>query len=206
MNLYIYINKKTYNSGFTLIELLIAISILSIILTAIYSTFFLSYKAINDVDEAIIKMQELRTALDILRREINSAVYESGYNKTFFKIIDKDFKGKSANEVRFTTFSVLIPGISEVSYYVDERDSKLILHKKIKSIFNREDGQATDIIEDIDEFSVEARYNDKWVKTWDTEINKSLPEELRITLSVNIKGESLKLSEIVKPYIAKSLL
>lgn len=201
-----YISMKTNNNGFTLIELLIAISILSIILTAVYSTFFLTYKAINDVDEAMVKMQEVRTALDILRRELNSAFYEPGDSKTFLKIIDRDFKGKSANELIFTTFSFLTPGVTEVSYYVDERDSRLILFKKINSILKKGNEENADLIEDIEEFSVEARYNDRWIKTWDTEINKSLPEELRITLSIKIKGESFKLSEIVRPLVGKNLL
>lgn len=199
----LYINK--WNKGFTLIEILIAISILSIILAAVYSTFFLAYKAINDVDEAMIKMQEVRTALDILRREINSSVYESENKKTFLKIIDRDFKGKPANEISFTTFSFLMPGITEVSYYVDEKDSKLVLFKGIKQALNEGKGETAEIIEGIEGFSVEAKYNDNWVKTWNTDINGSLPEELRVSLSVGIKGESITLSEIVKPYIGKNL-
>ena len=62
-------------TDFTLIEILVAVAILSVVLAAIYSTFFLSHKAIEGMDESMVKFQEARRALDILRRELDSAFY-----------------------------------------------------------------------------------------------------------------------------------
>ena len=51
--------------GFTLLEVLIAVAILSIVLTALYGTFFMSSRAMEDMDESTTKLQESRKAIDI---------------------------------------------------------------------------------------------------------------------------------------------
>lgn len=200
-----FIDKKSYRSGFTLIEILIAISLTSIILTAVYSSFFLIHKAIGSVDEMMLKMQETRTVLDTLRREISSAIYDPENTRTCFRIVDRDFKGKPINEITFTAFSRLNPGITEFTYYVEEKDSRLVLFKKVNLESSREDKQATDILEDINGFSIEAKYDDKWVRTWDSDIHKSIPKELRVNLSMIVRGETITFSEILRPYIGSVL-
>src|SRR4030066_123364 len=86
-------------AGFTLIEVLIAVAILSIVLAAIYSTFFLSHRAIEGMDESMLKLQESRKAIDILRCELDSSYYEGKEVKTFFKIQDRDVYGKQASQL-----------------------------------------------------------------------------------------------------------
>src|SRR5208337_4235385 len=60
-------------SGFTLIEMLLAIALLSIVLVALYGTFFVSQKAIEGADDALVRLQEGRMAIDTIRRELDSA-------------------------------------------------------------------------------------------------------------------------------------
>ncbi len=175
--------------GFTLIEVLIAVTILSIVLAAIYSTFFLSHRAIEGMDESMLKLQESRKAIDILRCELDSSYYDGKDVNTFFKIRDRDVYGKQATQLSFTAFSTLRPGLSRVSYYIEDKDGKLNLLKKVESPYSKEETEGVDIIEDLEAFSVEAKYNDTWVKTWDTDINKDKPEEIRIGLTINDQRE-----------------
>lgn len=192
-------------AGFTLIEILVAVAILSIVLAAIYSTFFLSHRAIEGMDESLLKLQESRNAIDILRRELDSVYYEGKNDSTILQIQDRDLYGKQAAQLTFTSFSVLRPGISRISYYIEDKDGNLNLLKKIESPYSKEETEGVDIIEGLEEFTVEAKYNNTWVKTWDTEINKNLPDEIRITLSVMVKGKKMTLSDISKPMYGKTV-
>jgi len=191
--------------GFTLLEVLIAVAILSIVLTALYGTFFLSSRAMEDMDESMTKLQESRKAIDILRRELEAAYYNKSDEKTFVKILDKDLYGKQATQLEFTAFTTIRPGLSKISYYMEETDKKRTLFKKIGSSFGKEESEGTDIIEDLEEFIIEAKYQDKWVKTWDTGITKETPDEIKISLSVMIKGRKVTLSDMARPMYGKTI-
>ena len=191
--------------GFTLFEVLIAVAILSIVLTALYGTFFMSSRAMEDMDESMTKLQETRKAIDILRRELDSAYYKEGDEKTFLKVLDKDLYGKQATQLEFTGFTTVRPGLSKISYYMEEKDRKSTLFKKIESSFGKEESEGTDIIEDLEEFTIEAKYQDKWVKTWDTGIAKKMPDEIKISLSVMIKGRKVTLSDMARPMYGKTI-
>jgi general secretion pathway protein J len=191
--------------GFTLLEVLIAVAILSIVLTALYGTFFMSSRAMEDMDESMTKLQESRKAIDILRRELESAYYNEDDKKTFVKILDKDLYGKQATQLEFTAFTTVRPGLSKISYYMEEKDKKRILFKKIESSFGKEESEGTDIIEDLDEFTIEAKYQDKWVKTWDTGITTKMPDQIKISLSVMIKGRKVTLSDMARPMYDKTI-
>ena len=187
--------------GFTLLEILVAVAILSIVLAAIYSTFFLSYRAIEGLDESMLKLQESRNAIDILRRELDSAVYRRNETNTLLKIEDRDIYGKQAAQLTFTTFSLLRPGLSKISYYIEEKDGKLNLFKKVESPYVNKETEGVDIIEDLEEFTVEAKYNNNWVKTWDTEITRAKPKQIRISMSIFIKGKKVTVSDISQPRV-----
>ena len=191
--------------GFTLMEVLVAVSILSIVLTAIYSTFLLSQRAIDGMDESMLKLQESRKAIDILRCELDSSYYDTQDVNTFLKIQDRDVYGRQASQLSFTAFSTLRPGLSKVSYYIEDKDGKLNLLKKIESPYGKEETEGVEIIEDLEGFSIEAKHDDTWVKTWDTGVNKGRPEEIRIGLTMLLKGKKVTLYDASRPRIGRAI-
>jgi general secretion pathway protein J len=193
------------SNGFTLLEVLIAVTIISIVLVAIYSTFILSHRAVEGMDESLLKNQESRKAIDILKRELDATVYRGDNALTFLKIQDRDIYGKQAAQLTFTTFSPLLPGLSKISYYIEEKDGTLSLFKKVSSPYSSEDVEGIDIIEGLESFTVEAQYNGSWVKTWDTDINKNIPDEIRISLSIIVKGSAVTFFDVSQPRIGKTL-
>jgi len=195
----------TDREGFTLLEILIAVTLLSVVLAAIYSTFMLSHRATEGMDESLLKTQEARKALDILKRELDATVYRSKDSLTLLKIQDRDIFGKQAAQLTFTTFSPLRPGLSRISYYVEEKDKKLSLFKKVASPSDTGETEGIDIIEDLGSFTVEARYNDTWVRTWDTDINKGVPDEIRISLSFMAKGREVTFFDVSLPKVDKPI-
>lgn len=119
------------------------------------------------------------------------------------KLEDRDIYGKQAAQITFTTFSPLRPGLSKISYYIEEKDGKLTLFKKMESPYVNKETEGIDIIEDLEEFTVEAKYNNNWVKTWDTEITREKPDEIRIAMSVMIKGKKVTIFDVSQPRLGK---
>ncbi|MDP2167880.1 MAG: prepilin-type N-terminal cleavage/methylation domain-containing protein [Thermodesulfovibrionales bacterium] len=198
--------ERLKNKGFTLIEVLIAVTLLSIILGALYSTFFLSERAMGAVDESLLKLRELRTALDTIGREVEAVSYSRTADYTAFRVQDRDIYGKQASRFSFSCFSPLSPGLSMVSYYAEETDGRLVLFKKVKPARPGPfDDEEAEIMEDIREFSVEVKSGDRWVRTWDAGETGRVPEEIRVSITVSIKGRELSLYETLRPKIGRLL-
>lgn len=198
--------RARYGRGFTLIELLIALALLSIILIALYSTFFVSVKAVEGTGDTIIRLQEGRMALDILRRELASSVFNGSNNLTLFSITVNDISDKNVSVLSFTAFSPNLPGLSNIVYYVENRDGKLVLLKKINPDWNIDiNAQGIEIMEDIDNFTVEGLYNGEWVNLWNAREVGRLPDEVRVTITLRFKDKLIPLFEIVRPRIGNRI-
>ena len=192
--------------GFTLLEILVALALLAIILTAVYSTFFLSQRAIEGVDESLLKLQECRMTMDTIGREMESALYTPSNKNSLFKIEDRDFFGKQASRVTFTSFSPLIPGLSLISYYVEEKDGALTVYKKIRNASETGgDPEAVEVIDNAEAFAVEGMFQDKWVKTWDASETGRIPERIRVTIKIMMKDRPVTLYETATPRIGRAL-
>lgn len=200
--------------GFTLLEVLIAVGIFSLVLAALYSTFFLSRRALDVADESLLKLQEARFFLDTLKREIESAVYSEDKPYTVFKIDDRDYYGRQTSQIIVTSLSPLIKGLSKIKYAVEERDGRLIIRKSMITAFTQvSEDRGMDLLEDVASFTLEVKLNDRWVKTWDSRLAKSIPEEVRITLAMFIRdkekeGDSrmpFSVSEIARPRIGRTI-
>lgn len=197
--------------GFTLIEVMIAFTVFSIVLASLYSTYFLSQKAVDAVDDSLLRLQESRAVLDTMKKELEASLFSKDKAYTMFKLSDRDFHGKQASQLTFTAFSGLAPGLSKISYTLDEGKEKLILRKNMVSAYTKSrEGKAKylDLIEDMEAFTVEAKYKDKWVKTWDSNLNSDIPDEIRISLKIITKkhkgaNELFTISDSIKPRIGK---
>lgn len=196
--------------GFTLLEVLIGLAVLSVILAALYSSFFISQRAVDAVDTTLLRQQESRAAVDTIRREIESAVYDNEKTYTVFRIEDRDLRGNRASRLTFTAFPRSFSGPGLITYIVEEDGNRLVLLKGIVPAWSRHEGERLELVEGIESFEIEARYKDEWVKAWDSGLAKALPDEVRVSLTVRTGGEgeaarTYTVYDIARPRIGRPL-
>lgn len=202
-------SDKRLPAGFTLLEVLIALALLGMLAGGLYGTYFSLLKGRESAVEGMEARRELRTTLDLLRREINSALYSRNNKKLHFAVEDKDIFGRPASVLAFTAIAPPQPGGQAVSDQIDlkyeilERDKKMILSRQIKDINHSPDPGRYPQMESIEGFLVECQSGDKWVKSWDTAINFGLPKLVRITVTVKNGEKTADYSVLAAPRITQ---
>ena len=188
------------NRGFTLIEILIAVVLMGILSAALYGSYFTVLSARERASEGMEARRELGGTLDLIRREFASAKFNRDDKRLRFIVEDRDNFGKPASSLELTT---LVPsagqgrresGISAVRYRLEEQDKHFILTRREQDIFfESPDAKGYPQMERISDFLVECS-NDgsKWVRSWDTALNKALPKMLRVTVHVDEAGKPVE--------------
>lgn len=204
-------SSKRSNKGFTLIEVLISLTLLTIVLGAVYSTFFSVHRATERFEGVSLKYHETRTALDIMRREIEGAVLKNPMaddgvkNRTSFDIRDRDIFGRKASALDLTAFSFRGGLVDTISYFVRTNRGKLELMKSITPSISSNESYTIGMIEGIEGFSVELLFNGKWVGTWDSSDTGKLPDAVRINIEFDDHGKKVTLTEYARPRIGRAL-
>jgi type II secretion system protein J len=198
-------------AGFTLIEVLVSLTLLTVVLAAVYGTFHSVTRALSRYDSVSLKYHETRSALDIMRREIEAAYIETPLPeeidkaRTRFIIKDRDIHGKPASELSLTAFSFRGSSHNRVTYSVAGEKDTLSLVKAEAPAALAEDLYRSEIIGGIESFSVETQFNNTWVRTWDAAATGRLPEIVRITIEFDDNGRTVRLTELARPRVGTSL-
>ncbi|HEY3309527.1 MAG TPA: GspJ family type II secretion system protein [Desulfuromonadaceae bacterium] len=196
------------NNGFTLLEVLIAVVLLGILSTALYGSYFAVLQARDRSAEGMEARRELGSTLDLLRREIDSAKYDSGDKSKHLRFVveDRDIFGKPASTLELTTLAPPAnqarseSGIINVQYRLQEKDKQLILTRREQDILLEvEKVPVYPQMERISSFLVECYDGSKWLKTWDTALNNGLPKQVRITVQFEENGHLVDFSVYSQP-------
>ena len=200
---------RSSRKGFTLLEILVALALLGVLSGSLYGTYFSLIKGRESANEGMEARRELRTTLDLLRRELNSALYSRNNKRLHFSVEDRDIFGKPASLLSFTAIAPPQPGGQVVSDQVDlkyeilERDKKLILSRQAKDLYHAGEPARYPQMESIEGFLVECQNGDKWVKSWDSAINTGLPKAIRITVTVPDGEKSALYTVLATPRITQ---
>ncbi|MBL7031598.1 MAG: prepilin-type N-terminal cleavage/methylation domain-containing protein [Nitrospira sp.] len=199
------------DKGFTLMEVLISLTLMTVVLGAVYSTFFSVHRAMERFETISLKYHEARTSLDIMRREIEGAVLKKARekdgdpNKTSFNIRDRDIFGKKASALDLTAFSFRGGMVDTISYFVSEKEGKLELVKSVTPAIIGRGDYRIGMIEDIEGFNVEILFNNKWVGTWASSDTGKLPDIIRMSIEFDDNGKKVILTEYARPRVGKGL-
>lgn len=200
-------SSRCSHGGFTLLEILIALALLGVLAGALYGTYF---SLIKGRESAIVGMEgrrELRTTLDLLRRELNSALYSRNNKRLHFSVENRDIFGKPSSVLSFTSIAPPQPGgliISdqlELKYEIVERDKQMILTRQAKDLYHSGEAARYPQMESIEGFLVECQNGDKWVKVWDSDINFGLPKAIRITVTVKDGDKTAEYTALAAPKV-----
>jgi len=194
-------------AGFTLLEVLIAVFLLALLLGTVYSAFFVIHDATSTTTGTVVRLQEARVTMDLMRREIEAAFPPD--EKSPVEIVDRDSFGKQTSSIAFDTFGSALAGGSRVTYSVDEaEDGSLSLIKTVgpagdDSITVLSGAAEVEAVEEVVSFLVEARDRDQWHRTW-REKGK-WPKDIRVTLTIKLHGAEVPLAFTARPYVGEDL-
>jgi len=191
--------RSSSSSGLTLIEILVAMAILSVILISVYGTFFNVQLAVDSTDNVMYRYRAIRIFFDLMEREVQSAYVDmlSDGNSTFFTVKDRDTYGKKMSELSFTAFAPYGPGLFALQYEMDPE--KKILYKQAISFMKSEEAPRMEVLGNVEEFQVEVNSKGRWIGTYDGSRTRDLPDEVRVTLKLDLDGEIYSFEETIEP-------
>ena len=193
------LSDTSRNSGFTLLEVLIAVVLLGILSAALYGSYFGVLRARDRAASGMESRRELGATLDLIRREISSVQFNRSDKRLRFVVEDRDNFGVPSSTLELTT---LVPtagqsrkesGIVTVAYRIAEKEKKRILTRQERDLFSEEEiVLAYPQMEQISAFLVECHDGAKWVKSWDSAINGTLPKSVRVTVQIKDEGKTVE--------------
>ena len=200
------------NSGFTLLEVLIAVVLLGILTAALYGSYFGVIRARDRASTGMESRRELGATLDLIRREISSATYSGTDKRLHFVVEYRDNFGTQSSTLELTTLAPPAvgqerreSGIVIVTYRIAEKNKKRILIRQERDLFSEEkEIPAFPQMETISSFLVECFDGSKWVKSWDTSINRALPQNVRVTVTFEEEGKPVEFSVLSLPRVTGS--
>lgn len=200
-------------SGFTLLELMIALVLLAVLATALYASFFTVVKARERAAEGMEERRELGTTLDLLRREIATALLSGSDKRLHFVVEDRDNFGKPTSILELTTLAlpqttqvIRESGIRTVRYEMVEKEGgRTILTRREQDLFfDLQDVHPYPQMERISGFLVECYDGTKWLKSWNSSLNSGLPSMVRITVQFEEEGRTEEFSVLATPKVPAS--
>jgi general secretion pathway protein J len=197
------------NKGFTLLEILIAVALLGILSAALYGSYFGVIRARDRASEGMESRRELGATLDLIRREVSSALFNRMDKRLRFVVEDRDNFGAQSSSLELTTLSPPAvqnrseSGILVVKYQLYEKNKKRMLTRQERDLVSEEmNVPSYPQMDQLSSFLVECYDGSKWVKSWDTAINGALPKGVRITVQLEEEGKPLQFTVLSIPKVS----
>ncbi len=191
-------------SGFTLLEVLVAIAILAIVATMVYSSFGTSLDIIDRVGLGADHYREARFVLGRMAEELSMAYRPKGevFKDAVFVGLDGRVEERDADSIRFTAVSGLryLPDekasdlqLLEYRLAADSGDSSLsLLREEMANPLVLSDSATglSAIGEGVHSFNLRYYDGKEWVDSWDGDSRRGLPLVVEIEVSFLGSGKT----------------
>lgn len=198
-------------AGLSLIEVMVAVAVLSMLMTLVYSGFVQTANNKKRVEARLERNHEIRMGLERIARELSMAYISAQVNidptlqpmQTAFVLSEKG----GSSRVDFTSFShrrlyqdAHESDQNELSYFVTDhptdRSRKVLARREQRRIDDdpREGGEVQILVDDITEFHIEVLdpTSYEWVSQWDTTQAAMQPNQLPPQAKILITVPSLQ--------------
>ncbi|MBW1914669.1 MAG: type II secretion system protein GspJ [Deltaproteobacteria bacterium] len=190
-------NAHKKESGFTLLELLLAMALMSLVAASLYGTLNIGFKAKKSAEEAVEKSRTVLIAMELIRREVMSALPPTGILAGQFLGTDEtDSDGYDSDTILLHT-SCNKPGENETGCDIrkteislntpDDSEEQNLIRSKTTNLL------APIVLEPVEEIlcnkvrALNFRYFDGyyWQDEWDSiEQKNALPIAVEVTLEI----------------------
>jgi general secretion pathway protein J len=202
--------ERRLQGGFTILELLLALTLLVVLVGALYGSYFALFRGRETAGAGMESRRELRTTLDLLRRELSAVLYRRNDKRFRLVVEDRDLYGKPSSTLSFTAVAppesggAAVSDQVDISYRIVEEKGAMLLARQSRDLHSAAEGLRYPQMEKVEGFLVECRSGDKWVKSWDTAINRGLPTVLRVTVTVREDDRPVSYTVVATPRIPAS--
>jgi general secretion pathway protein J len=201
------------HSGFTLIEVVVAIGLLAVVMTIVYSAFARSIDVTRETAEVTERVRQVQVITERLVDELSAAYWS---NKPMVPA-SSDTEGRGSfvgtteaamdSEVRldrlvWTTFAHRRyvadrpeADVSEVTYRVevgpDSTEGRLVRDERINVFADAGWAmQSDDLADGVSEFRLRYLIKGEWVDEWDASQRLRLPDAVEVTVALAGKGNA----------------
>ena len=210
---------KTHGSGFTLIEMILAISIFSMVIAVVFSSFRVGLGAWQKGEDNIEFYQRVRAVSDFLYRQISSTFpykVTPGLLDTHREFFAFFGKPDSLEFVSYANINGLEGGLSLLEIWVNSNNELMIGHdvalvsniSDLKDINLRDEDKSFLISPDVER--LQFRYFDRekedeegqWIDSWDPkDKRKKLPLFVEVTIIFKDKHDEQLKNRLVVPIV-----
>lgn len=130
-------SPETTDRGFTLVEILLAVCLLAIIMTVMYSAFHTMGRVIRRTEQTKDTYQMARLILSRMRQELGCAYFSGKPGNFVFRGENIEGRDGDADALTFVTAGHIISGrdvaegdFAEVCYYLDENNPGILVRRE----------------------------------------------------------------------------
>ncbi|HNZ58064.1 MAG TPA: type II secretion system protein GspJ [Syntrophorhabdaceae bacterium] len=182
--------------GFTLLEALMAVALSSLLMLAVYVTYFSVNRSIEAASEEQDVLETGRILIELIKQDLRGITL-SGDASFIGKLVKKE-GDEPVSKLDFVTSSSMGQnpfGYSEVGYYLikDLTDKYVMIRREAKEVKGdpTEGGVFYELTQMVTSFKLSYYDGFDWQEEWDSKALGKLPKQVRIFIKVkDEKGNS----------------
>jgi len=210
------IDRAKANSAFTLMEMLVALTLIGILATALYSSLHIGFNARSRAEAAIAPVRTAALALELLYNDVASAVPPAGILAGAFIAVDETGEGSVEDADTLELCAIAgdgdrgAPGIRKIEFLLtsSEDDAETVLVRRVTANLLAPVTPEPDedvLCRNVTSFNLRHFDGAAWLDSWDSTMQaNALPVAVEVHIEVNdpgvaqVEGETHQLTRVFR--------